>query len=78
MHHAKCMLYAAVSHVVDLSGNKCDISEGSKSRIPEVIGGFGSILFVSIFRCLSARSLCCVFFRPDTLLSQCISSFIIF
>ena len=60
--------YAAVSHVVDLSGNKCDISEGSKSRIPELIGGFGSILFVCIFRCLSKVIVLC-FFLSQTLYS---------
>ena len=29
-------VYAAVNHVVDLSGNKCDISEDSKGHSPEL------------------------------------------
>ena len=33
MHHANAF-YAAVSHVADLSGNKCDSLEGSKAHVP--------------------------------------------
>ena len=33
MHNA---CYAAVSRVADLSGNKCDISEGSKGHVSEL------------------------------------------
>ena len=32
MHNAKCMLQVAINHVIDLSGNKFNISEGSKGH----------------------------------------------
>ena len=30
------VFYAAVNHVADLSGNRCNILEGSKGHVPEL------------------------------------------